>query len=219
MSPLDDTTLAKINEFANQLKPLYPNIKTAYEIANDAKNLLPVKAPYYFMLSSEEQDNYLQNIGFLWQQMDLFLSSLSLGSCWLGMAKPTAGIHTKYPFTIALCFGKPEEPPHRDLTGFKRKPLEEISCGSDSRLEAARLAPSATNSQNWFFDCQDNGIDVYQKKLNPAMNLLYGKMNSIDMGIALCHLYFATKEKGSEFVFEQLPNKSKKGYTYIGSVK
>lgn len=65
MTPLDDATLASITAFAESLKPLCPEIATAYQITSDAKNLLPIKAPYYFMLSSEQKGDYLQNIGFM----------------------------------------------------------------------------------------------------------------------------------------------------------
>lgn len=219
MTPIDNDTLNKIKDFANNLKRLSPDIQTDYQITNDAKNLLPIKAPYYFMLSSEPTGDYLQNIGFMWQQMDLYLSSLGLGSCWLGMAKPTNDFNTKYQFVIALAFGNPIESPYRELSQFNRKPLPEISIGNDNRLESARLAPSATNSQNWFFDCTSDNIDVYQKKLNFAKALMYDKMNKVDMGIALCHLYLATQHNNNEFIFEKHSNKDKKGYEYIGTVK
>lgn len=222
MSPLDDKILADIKAFAESLIPLFPEINTSYEITNDAKNLLPIKAPYYFMLSSEQTGDYLQNIGFIWQQMDLYLSSIGLGSCWLGMARPKNEIKTvdesRYPFVISLCFGKPQDSPHRDISEFRRKLLSEISSGIDDRVEAARLAPCAVNSQNWFFDCVKGSIDVYQKKLTPAMSLIYNKMNKIDMGIAICHLYFATIHKENKFIFEKQPEKQKKGYIYLGTV-
>lgn len=219
MTPIDEATHAKIIEFAENLKPLFPEIKTAYEVTNDAKSLLPIKAPHYFMISSEETGDYLQNIGFMWQQMDLYLSSLGLGSCWLGMAKPTNDIKTKYKFVIALSFGKPEGSPYREIGEFKRKDISEISSGNDNRLEAARLAPSATNSQNWFFDAGKDGIDVYQKKVNPIKMAMYGKMNKVDIGIALCHLYIGSQQNGQEFIFDKLDNKDKKGHMYFGTVK
>lgn len=219
MSSLDEATLEKITAFGDSLKPLYPGIKTAYQITSDVKNLLPIKAPHYFLLSSEQSSDYLQNMGFMWQQMDLFLSSLELGSCWLGMARPTTEIKTKYAFVIALAFGKAEGSPYRELCDFKRKPLSEISSGNDNRLEAARLAPSATNSQHWFFDANSSGIDVYQKKLNPIMTPMYDKMNKVDMGIAICHLYFATEYAGKAFMFEKQSGRDKKGYIYTGTVK
>lgn len=218
MASLDETTLAKITDFADGLKTLYPDIKTDYEITSNVKNLLPVKAPHYFLIYSEQADDYLQNIGFMWQQMDLYLSSLGFGSCWLGMAKPSSEVKSRCPFVIALAFGKPEGSPYREQSEFNRKPLPEISYGNDNRLEPVRLAPSATNSQNWFFDCTSGGIDVYQKKLNALQMIVYDKMNKVDIGIALCHLYVATQHGGREFIFDKKNGKDKKGYIYSGTV-
>lgn len=219
MSPLDGATLAKLTAFADGLKPLHPEIKTAYEITGNVKNIFPVKAPHYFLLYSEKQDDYLENTGFMWQQMDLYLSGLGLGSCWLGMVKPSGEAKAGLSFVIALAFGKAQGSPYREQAGFKRKTLAEISSGGDSRIEAARLAPSANNTQSWFFESAGGAIDVYQKNLNPAMTLLYGRFNSIDMGIALCHLCLANGHEGREFIFEKQTGKEKKGYTYTGTVK
>lgn len=219
LAPLDAAALGKIRVFADNLKRLYPEIATAYEITDTVKNLMPIKAPHDFLLLSEEKGDYLQNIGFMWQQMDLFLSELGLGSCWLGMAKPTSENKMQYPHSITLAFGKAEDSPYREQSDFKRKPISEISSGSDNRLEAARLAPSATNSQNWFFGANSGEIDVYQKKVNPIAAAVYGKMNRIDIGIALCHLYLATEHEGKEFALEKQSDKDKKGYIYTGTVK
>lgn len=219
MTPLDTNQLEKITDYAKGLKALCPDIQTDFEIVNTVKNPLPIKAPHYFLISSEQVGDYLQNIGFMWQQMDLYLASLGLGSCWLGMAKPDIDLAAKHPFVIALAFGKAEGSPYRELNEFKRKPLSEISKGEDDRLVSAQLAPSATNSQNWFFDSTSGYIDIYQKKLNPVQMLIYDKMNKIDIGIAVCHLYVATKNKGCEFTLEKASDKNKNGYIYFATVK
>jgi len=219
MTPLSDEQFNSIKAFAEHLKPLYENIKVEYYITNTVKNITPVLAPHYFVISSENKEGYLFNIGFMFQQMDLYLSSEGLGSCWLGLARTTEKIETKLEFVIILAFGKTVGSPYRDLSGFKRKSLAEIASGSDERLECAHLAPSASNTQNWFFACENGEIHVYQKKLNPVMALLYNKMNQIDIGIALCHLYVATENQGKAFTFAKKSNvKELKGYSYIGSV-
>ena len=217
MTPLGREELNQIIKYADNLKPLYHDIAIEYEIVSNVKSLFKVEAPHYFIISSEKEEGYLENAGFMFQQMNLFLSSIGLGSCWLGMAKPSAGFETKLPFVIALAFGTPAEPPHRTLSGFKRKSLPDISTGEDDRIEAARLAPSSVNSQNWFFAAEDGKIDVYQKKTIFAK--FNENLNKIDMGIALCHLYLATEHFGKEFVFSKEAEKEKKGYTYTGTVQ
>ncbi len=222
MTPLKEEQLEEIKAFADKLKPLYKDIKVEYIVANAAevKNILPIKAPHYFIISSESKEGYLTNVGFMFQQMDLYLSSKGIGTCWLGMAKPIKKINTRLEFVIILAFGKALGSPYRELSEFKRKSLSEISSGEDERLEGARLAPSATNSQHWFFAAKDGKIHAYQKKLNMVQALMYDKMNKVDIGIALCHLYVATEHFGKDFVFtkEEHP-KEIEGYIYTGTVE
>jgi nitroreductase len=208
----DSEQLNRIAEFAQSVRPLYPNIETAYEITSDVKTFISAKAPHYLAVSSGTADGYLENVGFMFQQTVLYLTSLGLGTCWLGMAKPATTLNTALPPVIVIAFGKAVGSPYRDVTEFKRKPLSDISSGSDARIEAARLAPSALNNQNWFFAAADGKIDVYQKKS------IMDKTGKIDIGIALCHLAAATEHAGGEFVFSKEPGKEKKGFIYTGTV-
>ena len=59
-----------------------------------------------------------------------------------------------------MAFGYPSEELFRNVSDFKCKSLTEISEGADSRLEAARIAPSGMSSQNWFFLCTNGIIHV-----------------------------------------------------------
>ena len=211
MTSLETKQLEQITLFANNLKPLYPDIKITCEITSSIKGIFSVKAPHYLIISSEKSNAYLENAGFMFQQMDLFLSSLNLGSCWLGMGKPPASLKTELPHVIAFAFGKAIGTPYRERTEFNRKAIADISIGSDERLDAARVAPSAMNNQNWFFEASNGKIDVYQKK---AIIGVLEKLNKIDIGIALCHLFIATEHSGKKFVFSKETDKEKKGYIY-----
>jgi len=220
MEGLSKDALIEIEDFVKSIVPLHKEIRVHYKIVADTKNLLPVKAPHYLLIYSEEKEGYLNNIGFMFQQLDLFLSSKGLGACWLGMAKPKDKIDVKKDFVIAIGFGEALNSPYRELSGFKRKPEEEVYRGSDERLEAARLAPSASNSQNWFFEEQEGSIHVYQKTINAFQNMLYGKMNQIDIGIALCHIFIAGLKKGMDFEFiTDIKHEDINGFSYIGTVR
>lgn len=215
MNPLAKEKIEEIENFARNLKPLYNDIQIEYTLVNHVTNILPVKAPHYFIISSENKEGYLENIGFMFEQMDLFLSSEGIGSCWLGMARPKEKVDTKLEFVIILCFGNPLEELYRDVAEFRRKPLSEVSSGADDRLECARLAPSATNSQNWFFAAENGKIHIYQKKLNPIKIVMYDKMNRVDIGIAACHLYVATEHAGKNPIISiDHGVKEVKGYHY-----
>ena len=212
---LDASILEKVREKIKIIKPLYPDIRYSIEITNKTKGLFNIKAPHYLVFGSEEKDGYLENIGFIGQQLDLYLSESGLGACWLGASKPEEKESSALPAVICMSFGKPAEPLHRSHSEFKRKPLSEISEGTDERLEAARLAPSGINAQNWYFIADGGKIHCYRKKANPILGFIYNKLACIDMGIALCHI----AEESSEFSFmKEADTPVRKGHFYTGTV-
>ena len=215
--PLDSATLEKVEDQITKLRPLYPDIRYSIEITNKTKGIFNnVKSPHHLSFGSEEKDGFLENIGFIGQQLDLYLSEFGLGSCWLGASKPEEKEISALPHVISMSFGNPAEPLHRNLSDFKRKPLTEISEGNDERLEAARLAPSSVNAQNWYFIAGDGKIHCYRKKANPMLGFIYNKLHSIDMGIALCHI----AGESNNFSFgKESEITEKKGYIYMGTVK
>jgi nitroreductase len=208
LEPLGKNTLEDISAYMDKVKPLYENIKTEMNIVGGevVKNILPIKAPHYILISSENKEGYLTNVGFILQQVDLFLSSNGLGSCWVGMAQPKKEILKKFQleYVIALAFGNPTESLHREnISEFKRKTIEKIRDDDkeDKLIEAVRLAPSATNSQPWFLKVDNNKIHAYCIKSNFIKAIVYKKMNQIDMGIAMCHLWIAARHFGKNVKF------------------
>lgn len=227
MTPLPAATLAELKKFVSHAKPLEKKIKFAFSYlgTDDVKNLVPIRAPHYICLYSEKKGNYLMNAGFLLQQIDLYLSANNLGSCWLGMAKPSMQMPMErngMGFVIMLAFGNTLEPVHRtDASEFKRNSLSAISdiAGADQLLEPVRLAPSASNTQPWFFSGNADVITVSRKKLNLFKQPLYGKMNQIDIGIALCHLYLSFDHQGKSVAFDFGPAPAPRGYEFMAKVR
>lgn len=208
MEPLPEETISEIDAAIHSLTALDETIRTEIKLMpQDAvKGLLTIKAPHYLLFFSEKKKGDLINTGFMMQQIDLMLSSKGLGTCWLGMAKPTsqfAGV-SELPFIIAMSVGAPEEILHRNgQAEFKRKRLIEI-CPTrfhEDVVEAARLAPSATNSQPWQFRTTPAAIHVYRVKTGMLKAWFYDRMNTIDMGIAVCHLWLAAQAKGCQVQF------------------
>jgi len=218
LTPLDATALDAVRAEISKVTPLHPHIKYSIEITNKTKGILGVKAPHFLIFGSEDKPGSHENIGFIGQQLDLYFSANGLGACWLGASKPSEAMESSLPYMIALAFGKPAEPLHRELTAFKRKPLSAISEGNDPRLEAARLAPSGVNMQNWYFiaDNADGGkIHCFVKKPNPLVGLMLGKMSYIDVGIAICHI--AKESENFSFVkMDDAP--TRKGLIYVGTI-
>lgn len=229
LTPLDDTTLIEIKEFVSKVKPLYDDIETEISIVDkDRINLLiPIKAPHYLMMTSQNKEGYLTNAGYMLQQVDLFLSTNGLGSCYIGMALPTKDTKrgSKLDFVMILAFGNAAEEVHRaSISQFKRKELLKITNvkNLDEFLEPARIAPSATNSQPWFFTSENGVINCYCVKLNIIKALVYEKLNKIDMGIAICHIAIAAKHFGKQVEFvtdKSAQDNHPKGYYYITTVK
>lgn len=230
MELLPSDTLAEIKEYVNHVEPLGKDIKVEFTYLNthDVKNLLPIKAPHYLCIYSEKIGNYLMNAGFMLQQVDLYLSSKGLGSCWLGMAKPSKEVPAQLrgmEFVIMLAFGNSIESVHRsDLSQFKRKDLAEVGTakGVDELLNAVRFAPSASNSQPWFITGDAAKLQVYREKLGIIKAALYDKMNKIDIGIALCHIFMTAKTlgKGATLIYDKKDEAmAPKGLEYMTSVK
>lgn len=211
----EEIDMAPIQEFMKSVKPLDSTIKYNYEIFTKDEISLKTRwsAPYYLALFSEKKPLYKENIGFVFQQTSLFMQSIGIGSCWVGLAS----LKQKDPnFIIVIAFGKSDNMT-RELSDFKRKKLAEISDFEDERLIPAQLAPSAINAQPWFFKHAGDGFDVYQQKQNIIKRQLIKKWNPIDVGIALAHLYVSNHD---DFQFEVKSSFEKlKGYTYTGSIK
>ena len=231
LTPLDDVTLKEISEYLNSLKPMYDGIKTEFKIISPdgVKRRMMKEAPHYIAVFSEVKEGYLTNIGYMLQQADLFLSTNGLGSCWQGIPAPTSELlnSSNLEFVIFIAFGKPKDPGslHRtSISEFKRKPLREITdiAGEDELLEVVRIAPSATNSQPWFFTGSSDIIHAYSVKPGFIKRFMVKKYIPIDMGIAICHLKIAAEHFGkkAEIVFDKKAKmNSHKGHEYIASLK
>ena len=210
--PVDSETIEKILSF--EMKPLYPEIKVRMDIVsrNQVKCICPWTTPQLIAIYSEEAEGYLENIGFLFQQMDLRIQSLGLGACWLGMGKMkgSAPEAEGMSFVIMLAFGYPKGELHKEVRSFKRKSMEQISDIVDPRLEPARVAPSSVNSQPWYFVHEGDNIHVYCTEKGVA-----GYMNRIDIGIALAHLFVSNEDSFKFVVSENYPKVP--NYCYVGS--
>ena len=208
--PVDAATIETIKAFP--MKPLYPDIQVHWDIVprNQVKCICPWTTPQLITIYSQEADGSLENIGFLFQQMDLYLQTLGLGVCWLGMGRMNPRTTTEVEgmkFVILLAFGHPKGDQLRhDGKGFKRKPLEQITDNPDAKLEPARLAPSAVNSQPWYFTHEGDIIHVWCSK----------KGSPLDAGIAMAHLYVSNENTFRFFKADHIADLP--GYRYIGSV-
>lgn len=203
-----------IHDFMRSVKLLNEGISYRYDILEigDVNNLARFSAPYYLAIYCDNKENHV-DMGFIFQQLCLYLQSIDIGNCWVGLASPKK---RSSDFVISIAFGKSEQMT-RDVSSFKRKSLSKISDVEDERLIPAQLAPSSINSQPWYFKHSDDSFDVYQVKANFLKRQFVKKWNSIDVGIVLAHMYVAnedTFEFSKKTSFDDI-----KGHTYIGSIK
>ena len=227
MTPLSASVLDGLTEFADHVTPLDRTIKYkfVYLGTGEVRNLLPIKAPHYICMYSETEPGYLMNAGFVLQQLDLYLSANSIGSCWLGLAKPGRQVlepKGNMEFVIMIAFGNTNEQIHRtDTSVFLRKSLSEISQipGSEKLLEPVRLAPSASNSQPWYFSGSMEEIIVSREKPGLLKAPIYARMNQIDIGIALCHLWLSVEHYGSTADISLTDGEAPNGHEYMAKVQ
>ena len=75
----------QIERVYRTLIPLCPEIKTAIRIVHAAETTCKRGQQYCILLYSEKKDDYLQNIGYLGEQLDLYLVSQNIGTLWFGI--------------------------------------------------------------------------------------------------------------------------------------
>ena len=218
---IDNAVLADLLRYMEGLVPLIPGAKVVGRIIpTDHGNFLQKwKTPHFIAIFSDGSDDGLLNVGFMYQQLDLYAQSIGLGTCWVGLGSLTdkEPVPEGMKLAVMMAIGLPEGVPERTPTDFRRKPMADMTDRPDDRLEALRLAPSATNSQPWYVTHAGDTLHLYREELGLIRQRTHGRMNKIDMGIGLCHLYVTHPES---FCFTRVDNPPKAdGQIYVGSVR
>lgn len=81
----DEITPEELDEIERrfaEIIPLIPDIKVDIKIVPEGTISKSRGGEYFILLYSEKKDNYLQNIGYIGEQLDLFLPSLNIGCLW-----------------------------------------------------------------------------------------------------------------------------------------
>lgn len=189
----------EIDEIINAYQtftPLYENIKTKLLIVPNSETTCKRGQEYSILLYSEKKEGYLANIGYLGEQLDLYLVNKNIGTLWFGIGKVEKEKLENYEFVIMIAIAKvdSESKFRKDMFKSKRKPLEEIWIGNivTNVSDIVRFAPSACNTQPWIVENVDNKLNIYRyKKPNKRGIMPKDKVtfyNKIDIGIFLCFL-------------------------------
>ena len=193
------------NEF-NNVKPLVDDIKVKMKIVKDSTTCKRGQE-YCILLYSEKKDNYLQNIGYIGEQLDLYLVSKNIGTLWFGIGKVKEKQLDGLDFVIMIAIAKVDDETkfRKDMYKSKRKELSEIWNG-DYYLDIAnivRFTPSACNTQPWIVDSSENELRVHRYRKPGKRGIMPIDMvkhyNQIDIGIFLCFLEICLSKNNINF--------------------
>ena len=154
----------------------------------------------------EKKDGYLQNIGYLGEQLDLYLVSKNIGTLWFGIGKPDKLTCDGLDYVIMIAIHKIDDEARfrKDMYKSKRKSVEEIWQGEhiDKVTDIIRFTPSACNSQPWLVDNEDK-LYVYRYKKPGKRGIMSADKvsfyNRIDIGIFICFLELCFYEQNISF--------------------
>lgn len=180
-------------------------------------------ATSFIAAAVEAADKNLEEVGYVFEKLVLYIASLGLGTCWLG------GSFNKGQFAKAISLKEKEILPVVTPIGYaadsrslvdsmvrfaagskKRKDWEELffknsfndrlslsDAGKYSvPLEMVRLGPSASNKQPWRIMLENNRLHFYLQHTAGYAKALGYDIQRIDMGIAMCHFELTAKELG-----------------------
>lgn len=240
---VDEKVLDDIQNFITTLKSLYDGISMKM-IALDNGDLgkyfegdSPIHAPHYIAITSQSKPFFGENVGFMGENLIVFLTSLNLGSCWIGTLKPKKSSF-ELPYVISIAFGYPDGELYREsLDQINRKSIDQICLEKPQNdfmcelVQAIRIAPSGINRQPWRIEPDSDSIHFYCEQpsfLTPVNSdnlkgLMPGailkRMQGVSCGAAIAHLQICALHFDKKVTFSRLQGreKSHKKLTYLVS--
>lgn len=181
-----------------------------------------------------------ENLGFVFEKLILFLTSLGLGTCWFGgnlkessfekamnltddevfpIMSPVGYGFDAYTFTEKLVKFAIGSNKRKDFSKLFFENNFENSIKIDTEnpfieaLEGVRLAPSAINLQPWRILKKDNKFHFYT--VNPKKKTDEFYIQRVDIGIALAHFVLILEEKGIKGNFIKENPQIKSEFDYV----
>ena len=222
---ITDDELKDIESFFNKTKPLADNIKVKMKIVKDSTTCRRGQE-YCILFYSEKKENYLQNIGYIGEQLDLYLVSKNIGTLWFGIGRVEEKQLDGLDFVIMIAIAKVDSPEkfRKDMYKSKRKELQEIWVGNDYTDigNIVRFAPSACNTQPWLVEVEKNKLMVYRYKKPGKRGIMPKDMviyyNQIDIGIFLYFIELCLEKNNLKYnreIFEEENHENDKNLTAI----
>lgn len=192
------------------------------------KGLWKVEAPYYLVFYSEQVEGYVRNAGYMMEQLVLYMAAKGIGSCYLGGSKTKESLRNGKTQVMILAIGYAKGRLYRESAMAKRLPLSELCVYKEEAgeqikavLRAARLAPSALNSQLWRFIVYSDRIYVFTKRGSVLMRG-DSDMRDFSIGVMLSHIFLAAEELWMELettTDEQFATKAYKNGDYVATLR
>ncbi|BCN30183.1 nitroreductase family protein [Anaeromicropila herbilytica] len=235
MDELEQTMLNNILNFANHLSMLTEDNKVQYKILhhsytdNKLLSIFSVKAPYYFVIASDNDDLSLMNNAYLMEQISLYLTTKGIGSYLIGKKKINKELvdGLNYDSGLIMAFGKAKDNIYRDVRKLKHIDEKDIciyKCEPDMSLKSlmkiASYSTANRTMQPFRFVIYDNRIHLFSKK-ETFHARTYHEAKNIDIGIILAHLLVAAEELWFQTTIkkqENITNREMKNNEYVISL-
>ncbi|WP_313582345.1 nitroreductase family protein [Lacrimispora sp.] len=184
----------------------------------------------YIVASAAEKELALEALGYSFEKLILYATSLGLGTCWLGGTFNRSGFAAAmnlkegdlfpcispigYPAgkkstmeSLMRWVSKADQRKEWSELFFKQnfsQPLTKDDAGEFAfPLEMVRLAPSAVNKQPWRIVQDKDAYHFYMARSLKSDNEKVD-LQRVDMGIATCHFHMAVLEKELPGKFQKL---------------
>lgn len=197
-------------------------------------------AKLYIGIAVKKEPFAYENLGFVFEKLILFVTSLGLGTCWFGGNLKGSSFEKAmnlkeeeiFPIMTPIGYGMDAYTLTEKIVKFaigsnKRKDFAKLffednfkkSLKMDKEnpiveaLEMLRLAPSAINLQPWRVLKMDNTYHFYV--VNPKKKDDNFYIQRIDMGIGLAHFIMTLEEKNIKGQFVNSKPNIKSEFDYV----
>lgn len=199
---MTEDDLRSVREAVLSAVPLDPSIKTETKIVSASETSCKLGAEYCILFYSEKKGDWLRNVGYIGEQIDLFLTAGNIGTLWYGFGKTKEKKRNGLDFVIMIAVSKiPASCFRVSPSDAKRKPSEKTWSGDlDAIADVVRLSPSAVNTQPWYTECKNGTLRVFRNTKNLIMPAgVTDYFNRIDVGIYLLILETCLSHAGLSY--------------------
>lgn len=232
-----------IGPFGNTMRIVYRKLANQSNREKIGTYGFVKNAPAFLICICKNQEESLLDLGFVFENLILFLESHGIGTCWLGGTFNRKKLELKHEFSegefipIISPLGYGADKPHlfeklvrKGAKANTRKDFDLLFFNADFKtpisdllnrelLEYVRLAPSASNNQPWRIVLDDNKTAHFFIERTPKYGSSLGyDIQMVDIGISLSHFMIA---RGKTKTLREDPNIEplNENCTYVLSVK